>query len=483
MKTLKRRLKRFAIGVLIFVAVVAAIAYGTRAYMSRIGQRELDAVSARLTAEDPGWQIGDIEAARQRAAPPPEQNSAPIMLRVADMIAADQNKAWNTWRASDEWTVRVLSPNLPREKVLAGMRRHKESTTPARELARDLRRFPSGYHPVVFHDNPYMTLLPHVQKAREVGALLEYDAWLAAVEKNADGGIVSAHAALNAARSIGAEPFLISQLVRIACCRVSTQTAVQVLAWGEPKQGLAELQAAYRAEADEPWLLNGLRGERAMLHRAFEGMESGKLTGDDLVILGMQKPGVLHHVGFHFYKGLLPGDHAKALEILTAYITAAKLPHHEQRAALAAIPIPPGPPDDFRYIITRLLIPACEKVALAALRERADLLCASAAIACERFRQARGRWPERLDEIPREILPDLPPDPFTGQPLRYHKFEDGIAVYSVGDGDAATTRRQFENKDPLAGLGQGWRLWNPEARGRPAPPEPKPVDPPQQDPP
>src|SRR5439155_6697031 len=132
---------------------------------------------------------------------------------------------------------------------------------------------------------------------------------------------------------------------------------------GTPKLGLAELQAAYRAEADEPWMLHGLRGERGMIDRAFAGLESGKLTADDLANIGMQKPGPAHQAVFHLYKGMLPGDHAKALEMLTAYIAAAKLPYHEQHAAFAAIPIPPGPPEDFRYIFTLLVIPACETVA------------------------------------------------------------------------------------------------------------------------
>src|SRR5262249_44571184 len=156
----------------------------------------------------------------------------------------------------------------------------------------------------------------------------------------------------------------------------------------------------------------------------FDGLDSGKITADDLAIMGMQRPGPAQHAAFYIYKGLLPGDHAKALEMLTAYIAAAKLPPHEQLAAFAAIPIPPGPPEEFRYIITRLLIPACAKVAQAGVRNRAELLCAATAIACERFRLAKGDWPESLEAIPKEILPEVPTDPYTGQPLLYAKFPD-----------------------------------------------------------
>ena len=245
------------------------------------------------------------------------------------------------------------------------------------------------------------------------------------------------------------------------------QSAMQVLAWGEPRQGLAELQAAFCAEADVPYLLNGLRGERAALHQLFKGLESGELGYEDLVIQGVQKSGPAHNAVFYLYKGLLPGDHAKALEVLSAYIAAAKLPPQEQQAALQAIPIPPGPPEDFRFIVTRLLTPACGKVAMASLRTRAELLAASTLIACERYRQARGHWPEYLGEIPKDILADTPIDPFTGISLVYRRLPDGIAIYSVGEIDAATARRQVDYNDPMAGLGIGWRIWDPAARRQP----------------
>jgi hypothetical protein len=237
---------------------------------------------------------------------------------------------------------------------------------------------------------------------------------------------------------------------------------MQVLAWGEPRDHLAQLQAEYRVEADVPFLLNGLRGERAVLHVMFQGLESGELSYSDLVIHGIQKENLAVQTLFHFYRGLLPGDHAKSLEILSAYVAASRLPPHEQPAAIAAIPIPPGPPEDFRYILTRLLIPTCQSVATASLRTRAELLAASTAIACERFRIANGRWPRDLDEIPKDLLGEIPLDPFTGRPLLYRRLPDGIAVYSVGDPDE--NRRRAERKDPLAELGIGWRLWDPQAR-------------------
>src|SRR5262249_4979768 len=136
-----------------------------------------------------------------------------------------------------------------------------------------------------------------------------------------------------------------------------------------------------------------------------------------------------HYAAFRAYRALLPGDHAKTLEILTAYCAAAQLPPHEQLAALKAVPIPKGPPDEFRYILTRLLIPACEKVGEADLRCRATLLSAATAIACERFRLKNNRWPRELAELTPAFLPAVPTNPFDGKPIGYRTFADRIAVY------------------------------------------------------
>ncbi len=58
---------------------------------------------------------------------------------------------------------------------------------------------------------------------------------------------------------------------------------------------------------------------------------------------------------------------------------------------------------------------------------------AYAALAAERFRLARGRWPETLDELVPAYLDAVPEDPFDGKPLRYRRRPDGFTVYSIGE--------------------------------------------------
>ncbi|HZL89499.1 MAG TPA: hypothetical protein VFB96_14135 [Pirellulaceae bacterium] len=56
-------------------------------------------------------------------------------------------------------------------------------------------------------------------------------------------------------------------------------------------------------------------------------------------------------------------------------------------------------------------------------------------LALELYRRQHGRWPERLDEMIPEILPELPVDPFvphSTEPLVYRRTLDGYVLYSRG---------------------------------------------------
>ena len=82
-----------------------------------------------------------------------------------------------------------------------------------------------------------------------------------------------------------------------------------------------------------------------------------------------------------------------------------------------------------------------------------------------------GRWPDLLAELPKDLLPAVPLDPFDGQPLKYVRRPGGVAVYSVGfdetdnGGNLPETRPSAGWQEP--GLDVGFRLFDPDQRGLP----------------
>ncbi len=158
--------------------------------------------------------------------------------------------------------------------------------------------------------------------------------------------------------------------------------------------------------------------------------------------------------------------------MLTQYVEASKLPPEQQHEAVKAIVRPQA--NDGRYSMTSNLVPALDKGLEAGLRTKGKLKAAAVGVACERYRQKFGQWPLTLDIIPKDILSEIPNDPYTGKPIVYKRLADGIKVYSVGP-DLTDDGGLLDNGVPgTPGKDYGIRIYDPALRRQPAPA--KPVD-------
>ena len=90
--------------------------------------------------------------------------------------------------------------------------------------------------------------------------------------------------------------------------------------------------------------------------------------------------------------------------------------------------------------------------------------------AVERFRLTNNRWPNNLDELTPKYLKSIPPDPYTGEPLRMARKGPMVILYSVGvnlrdDGGALDSRFEGSN-----GADVGFILHDPKYRRQPGKP-------------
>ncbi len=117
------------------------------------------------------------------------------------------------------------------------------------------------------------------------------------------------------------------------------------------------------------------------------------------------------------------------------------------------------------------ILNGCEKSGWAQVRGQARMRCAVAALAAERDRQEHGAWPASLEALVHGgQLKAVPADPFDGRPLRYKRLADGVLVYSVGH-DRVDNDGTIDRTNPVGtGVDLGFRLYDPEARRRPAAP-------------
>ncbi len=247
------------------------------------------------------------------------------------------------------------------------------------------------------------------------------------------------------------------------------QAIERTLAQGEPPpEDMTALQKLLEDEDALPSLLIALRGERASLHKVFEGMERGEVPLD---ALANTRHEWWEKTFISLWRMDTRQDHALALSLMERRIKENQRPLPEQAALekefeqeVRRLPA--------NAVITRLLLPAMSKVGEAFRREHAHLRCAIVALAAERYRQEKKAWPDSVKQLCPHYLSAVPLDPYDGAPLRYRRIKDGVLIYSIGQ-DAIDNGGNLDRENPIKpGTDIGFRLWDATKRRQPARPKP-----------
>jgi hypothetical protein len=469
--------KRFIIGGLIALPLCLVLPY---VYFVLSSNEELEQALAEADWLDPGWRIPELE--QKRAAIPENENSGLVLMAAKAFMPRN----WPFWyhtqapekgeRSEEE--LRALEESFSeiepeRQLDLRQTKALREELGRAERVLAAVRKvaeMPQGRYPITYSTDFISTRLPYTQDARAFVTLLDYDALLRAQDGDMDGALTSCRGILNCGRSVGDEPTLVSMLVRIALNAVATKRVERTLAQGEPSEAaLARVQHEFEAEAEEPLLLIGARGERGMMDGALQAVEAGDLDPNWLFALTGGKNGATILVGstqFLRLPGVIKRVRAAVLRYNDQFVEITKLPVEQQperikelQAAEKSLPE-----------LARPILYASTKVAVAFHRDRATLRCAAVMVALERYRRANNRWPGSLTDLVPADLPKVPLDPFDSSPLRYRRLDDGVVVYSVGS-DGQDNGGKFDKNPAKEGTDLGLRLWDVSKRRQP----PKPV--------
>jgi hypothetical protein len=433
----------------------------------RVARAAAEAVT-ELDRTEPGWRLRDIEAAR--AAVPEEENSARVVVAVRRLLP----RGWPPQQLSD--ALNSLPPPqrlTPQQAAL--LEAQLQAVAPAVAEARKLAGLPRGRHHNPFRRKVSEPLRDDQMEARTVAALLKYDALRRAHAGDLGGALTSCRGVLNAGRSIGDEPIIISQLVRIAGVGLACSAAERVLAQGEAgPEDLGALQRAFEEEDRHPGLLISLRGERAAQYELYDALEKGQIKLEDMTEQPGMPPGegpaVVGWVGRDRYRSKLPHD----LSMLTRRIEACRLPPQEQieveRQLKAEVEKRPREAPYLKPLLAWL-----QRISEAERRRQALVRCMAVTLAVERYRQ-HGDWPKSLAQLTPELLKEVPLDPFDGRPLRYRRLADGVVIWSVGLDGKDNGGRLYNGALDFEGKDLGFRLWDVRHRRRPPQPAPAPAE-------
>jgi hypothetical protein len=452
----RRRTLRRLLLILLGLLLLGAGGFGYLWYVNDRAVREAVAEADRL---DPGWRLADLEAAR--ATIPDAENAAPQVLAAAALLPSPWLVPPPNGSPTLDDEIDALPPPVRLSEALsARVRTELGKAAPALAAARRLADMPRGRYAITWAPDGIGTLMPHLEKARNVAGLLRLDVALRAHDADTEGALTSCRAVLNTGRSVGDEPAEISQFLRTRYERHAVKGLERILAQGEvSERSLVTIQRDLEEEERQPLELIAARAERAGVHQFLDVMEAGRFDRD---AYKLASPTGSYRVDDWLDRGKARGTHAAYLRYLNELVEIAKLPPEQQGERLhrPGLEPPPGVPP----ILEGLMRGEDPKVALRFHTGRGLLRSAVVAVAAERYRRARGHWPERIEDLVPAYLAAAPVDPFEGRPLSYRRVPDGILVGWVAE----------DGKLPPYGTGRtpvdfGFRLWDVEHRRQPPP--------------
>ena len=439
----------------------------------RADERRLNETLARLDADDSDWHVVGVVKAHNAAIPDDDAaNVTKVTLSALGWRPPSGKARQDAINAKEIPDLAWDDDRLPHDDAFCSLYEVHLESGQAHLEAFAARKLPTGGRAFHFGEpDPFGTLFPELFRVRECCVLFRDYATVEAYFSRGDEGLRAAEASLHFTQaSLATEPTLIAQLVRNAGCALAVGSAQQSLAWAEPAAGLAELQAAFAQAATVDGLTPAARGERAATMRTFDNVRSGALPSDYFETLDDFGGGGAAQSGWDRWRRRwnAPNRVRQAEALLRLHnglVAAMKLQGPDRRAACQAA-LDSATPE------VAALTPSVSKCVEADDRCKAQLLCASVGLACERHRRRFGRFPASLADIPASILPSIPADPFNGFSLGYRVLADGACAYSVGpDGlHRGTPDETVSVRDSQI---FSFRLWNPEARRRP--PLPRPV--------
>jgi hypothetical protein len=337
---------------------------------------------------------------------------------------------------------------------------------PALNELRAASRKPKVRYPVNYRtDEPFSILLPHLAKIKGAVQVLSLRSSAALAADQPEEALNDVLLMLWLAESMRDEPFLINQLVRIACSQIAMQAVWEGLAehrWKDAQlktlqerlselEFLTGLEKCMRAEqaggvAAIEWLRQ--RGRISDFTEVSEtpGEYGQKKTFAD--VLTRAAPRGWFQMEAANYARLMEMQLEGVVNVQKRTVNARQAIDNNQRlkgelkrgaAALRQ-----------HRVLASVLLPALSSTARKFAVAQSTAHQATLACALERHRAAEGKLPENANALVPRFLPALPHDVLTGQPFSYETATDGEFTLTSEGWPAETGENGLQRDDKRA---------------------------------
>ena len=247
--------------------------------------------------------------------------------------------------------------------------------------------------------------LAHLAEIRNLERLVVIDAIYKAETGDTAGACASLERAVRLSETLKNEPFLISQLVRVACHSLAVTGIEHVLNRAPLRADeLERLQKSIEGAEDPNLLYRAIAGERCF------STDPVNAVGGSNAIIPL----------------LLAAPNAR---LMTQVVKASRLTGTKRRDEFARIQ---KVADASLNPYAAILAPTYSRTHETHDRDVATLRVAATVLAIERYRLAESKIPDSLATLVPNFLKAVPVDPFDEEPLRYVHGDLDYSVYSIG---------------------------------------------------
>lgn len=337
------------------------------------------------------------------------------------------------YRSSENAGAFPVAPQIqsPAQDVLFAL----QTNEPVLQMLRNAATRPYARYPDTDDTDASMSLLAKMKRCSLVFQLhssagLELD--------KTDAALSDVQLSLRLTDSLKSKPLVITELVRYAMMTISIQPIWEGLAnhkWSDPQLATLDQELSKIDFIDD--FQNALRGEWLFAMKYYECLRQNINYGTEGT-LGEPTPaqkafffapnGFLYQneiaSGKILFNKVLPSVDSKRRVISPTKIRELDLEGKQGHATPY-------------NILARMSAAAFSRVPEKCARVQTSIDLTRTACALERYRLANGGYPEKLEALEPKWITQLPHDVINGQPLKYHRTDDGrFMLYSVGWNEA-----------------------------------------------
>jgi hypothetical protein len=394
--------------------------------------REVDVKLAAIRTA--GLPTSGAELNAYYPAVPDNQNAALVMTQAFALIRNFPDRRSNDEVTNFKIPPRGQSLTAEQETLLSSyVAMNEAALAKASEALKLLRsRYPVDFSPGL------NTSLSHLIGLRELGRLAEFRSLLALDSNQPNNAISSIADMLGMARTLDEEPGWLSQFLRGRLIKMASTTFEYCLnARGLSESALTDLLPLLATVRQTNLVARAFIGERAEITPYFQSRSAWVVKNSENQLIADPPP-------MKFWiLGVMARDLVFYLKVMDTNIAFASLPFPRNLDTISHFSaetfdsLEQHPYTSLHYHhpfeFSATFLPSIQIFLKLEAEYASNLRLATTTLAVERFRLARGKLPENLDELVPQFLPAVPLDPFDGQPLRYHLLAKGYVIYSVGD--------------------------------------------------